>query len=84
MVIDPQFALSRNLHDAGCDAHTAAEVMKLHATGKTEEELRLLQRHRKTLLSEVHKNQKYIDCLDFLLFKLGQEHTLPTTPRTNV
>lgn len=84
MVIDPQFALSRNLQDAGCDAYTAEAVMKLHAKGKTEEELRLLQRHRRTLLNEVHKNQKNIDCLDFLIFKLGQENVLPTTSRKNI
>lgn len=84
MVIDPQFALNRNLHDAGCDPLTIEMILKLHSKGKREEELRLLQRHRRTLLAEVHKNQKNIDCLDFLIFKLGQETPLPTTSQTNV
>lgn len=83
-MIDPQFALSRNLHDARCDAHIIEGIIKFHSKGKTEEEFRLLQRHRKTLLNEFHKNQKNIDCLDFLIFKLGQENTLPTMSRTHV
>lgn len=71
-MVDPQFAVIRNLNDAGCDAQTRKKFLELHSGGKTEEEVRLLQRHRKFLLAEIHKNQKKIDCLDFLLFKLQQ------------
>lgn len=71
-MIDPQLAVMCNLNDAGCDAQTKEKFLELHSSGKTEEELHLLQRHRKTLLDKVHKNQKKIDCLDFLIFKLQQ------------
>ena len=79
MTVDPQFAIIRNLNDAGCDAQTTENFLKLHAKGNIEEELRLLRKHRRTLLSEVHNNQKKIDCLDFLTFKLEQENTLSST-----
>lgn len=72
MVIDPQFAVIRNLNDAGCDPQTKEKFLELHSSGKTEEELHLLQRHRRALLGKIHENQKHIDCLDFLIFKLQQ------------
>lgn len=72
MTVDPQFALIRNLNDAGCDEHTTKKILELHARGRIKEELRLLQQHKKALLEEVHKNQKNIDCLDFLTFSLTQ------------
>lgn len=71
-MIDPQLAVMRNLNDAGCDAQTKEKFVELHFSGRTKEKLQLLQRHRKALLDEVHKNQKNIDCLDFLIFTLQQ------------
>ena len=81
MTVDPQFALIRNLNDAGCDAHTTEKILQFHAEGKREEELRLLKQHRRNLLNEVHDNQKKIDCLDFLTCKLEQENFLSNNSR---
>lgn len=81
MTVDPQFALIRNLNDAGCDAHATEMLLKFHSEGKREEELRLLKQHRRNLLHEVHDNQKKIDCLDFLIFKLEQENCLSNNVR---
>lgn len=77
-MVDPEFAVIRNLNDAGCDAQTKATFLELHSGGRTEEEVHLLQRHRKFLLAEIHKNQKKIDCLDVLLFRLQQQLKIST------
>ena len=42
-------------------------------SGKLKEGIHLLQRHRMTLLDDVHEGQKKIDALDFLLFKMRHD-----------
>lgn len=69
-MIDPQFAVDRNLNDAGCNETTKKTFLELCSLGKLKEGMHLLQRHRMTLLDDVHKSQKKIDALDFLLFKM--------------
>lgn len=73
MGIDREFAVVRNLNDAGCDCRTKEMFLQLLAQGNTEEQLRLLRRHRIDLLAAVHDNQKKIDCLDYLAFRLERE-----------
>lgn len=73
MGIDREFAVVRNLNDAGCDRRTKEMFLQLLARGRTEEQLRLLRRHRNDLLAAVHDNQKKIDCLDYLAFRLERE-----------
>lgn len=75
MGIDPEFAVVRNLNDAGCDRCTREKFLQLHEQGKTEEQLRLLRQHRNNLLAAVHDNQKKIDCLDYLTFRLERDCT---------
>ena len=72
-MIDSQFSLNRNLNDAGCDEMTKKSFLELCASGKMQEGIHLLQKHRNTLLDRVHESQKKIDALDFLLFKLRND-----------
>ncbi|MBS6829184.1 MAG: hypothetical protein KH208_04815 [Desulfovibrio sp.] len=72
-MIDPQFAVDRNLNDAGCDETTQKAFLELCALRKWKEGIHLLQRHRMTLLDDVHEGQKKIDALDFLLFKMRHD-----------
>ena len=72
-MIDPRFAVDRNLNDAGCDETTKKTFLDLCSQGKLKEGLHLLQRHRMTLLDDVHEGQKKIDALDFLLFKMRHD-----------
>lgn len=60
----------QNLKDAGCDAKTVERFMELQETGKTEELLNLLSCHRHQLLERVHREEKRIDCLDYLVYQI--------------
>ena len=72
-MIDPQFSLNRNLNDAGCDEMTKKSFLELYVSGKIKEGIHLLQKHRNTLLDNIHESQSKIDALDFLLFKLRND-----------
>ncbi|MCI9405649.1 MAG: hypothetical protein HFK04_01845 [Oscillospiraceae bacterium] len=64
----------QNLKDAGCDGETIhAFVEKLRA-GKIEDGLRLLAKHRRTLLDNLHKKQQQIDGLDYLIHTMQKKH----------
>lgn len=60
----------QNLIDAGCDGAFAEEYARLILDGKTQSVLNILGSHRKKLLDEVHTNQKRIDRLDYLIYKI--------------
>lgn len=60
----------QNLKDAGCDRETAERFMALEGTGDTQEQLRLLSVHRKQLLDRIHREEKRIDCLDYLVYQI--------------
>ncbi|MDE7229961.1 MAG: hypothetical protein K2N56_05725 [Oscillospiraceae bacterium] len=59
----------QNLIDAGCGSFTE-ECAQLILNGKIRSALNILAKHRKHLLDEVHTNQKRIDCLDHLIYKI--------------
>lgn len=60
----------QNLVDAGCDDCIKEKCMRLVEAGQKSELLPILTKHRKCLLDNVHKGQKQIDCLDYLIYKL--------------
>lgn len=60
----------QNLSDAGCDLDTAKMCTELILAGKCEQALALIKPQRKRLLEEIHANQKRIDSLDFLVYKI--------------
>lgn len=60
----------QNLSDAGCDLDTAKRCTELILAGKCEQALALIKPQRKRLLEEIHANQKRIDSLDFLVYKV--------------
>lgn len=61
------------LKDAGCGEKLQQELVALQETGKTDEFLRLLAKHKTSLLADLHRVQKRIDCLDFLVYKTKKE-----------
>lgn len=65
--------LLRNLEDAGCDCATIEQFFKLQNEGRKAEQLRLLFRHRASLLDRVHVGQHMIDCLDYLIYSMENE-----------
>lgn len=59
-----------NLRDAGCPE----EVIKAFVQGgTTEKRLRILALYRAGLLEGIHAEQKKLDCLDYLIFKMKTE-----------
>lgn len=68
--------LYQNLLDAGCDEETIKKCISLVKEGRKVELLRLLTGHKSKLLSRVRKEQKKIDCLDFLTSELKKKNYL--------
>lgn len=63
----------RNLKDAGCDGDTVKQFMELGRSGKKQGQVKLLEKHRRSLLDKVHEREKEIDCLDYLLYQIRKE-----------
>lgn len=63
-------SIYQNLLDAGCDTKTTEQCMVYMEKGRYSDLLPILSRYRETLLGAVHRGQKQIDCLDFLIYKL--------------
>ena len=60
----------QNLSDAGCEKETAEKCTELILSGKNQQALALIKPQKKRLLEEIHINQKRIDSLDFLVYKI--------------
>lgn len=70
---DTKGILRQNLIDAGCGQEIVQRCMDLVQGKKTAEMKRILARHRRTLLDTVHAEQKKIDCLDYLVYKMDKD-----------
>lgn len=66
-------AIIQNLKDAGCDGDTIEAFVNDIKGEKLSEGLKLLAVHRRHLLDCLHKEQKRIDCLDYLVYKLEKQ-----------
>lgn len=60
----------QNLKDAGCDSTIIDRIIILLDSDDKASVLNLLVKHRIGILDLLHKEQKKIDCLDFLVFNL--------------
>lgn len=65
-------AVIQNLRDAGCNNATIDAFIKDFRENKPAEALKLLAVHRQFLLEQLHKEQKQIDCLDYLVYRIEQ------------
>ena len=63
-------ALLDNLEDAGCGPEVAERFLALEQAGQYRELLRLLSDHRRPLLDCLHREERRIDCLDYLVYQL--------------
>lgn len=60
----------QNMRDAGCSEDTINRFLICYQKGDIKGELKVLSNHRQALLDEVHKGQKEIDCLDYLVYQI--------------
>ena len=72
-------AVIRNLTDAGCDSELIERYRALSREDGdpadiTRRQARLLCEYRKRLLERIHEEQRRLDCLDYLLFHLREQH----------
>ena len=71
-------ALLENLEDAGCGSELMERFLALERSGQYREQLRLLSDHRRRLLDCLHREERRIDCLDYLVYQLekhrAEEH----------
>lgn len=63
-------AMVENLKDAGCNVETIQNFLNNWKQDKKEDGLKLLGKHRRFLLDALHQEQKQIDCLDYLVYRL--------------
>lgn len=67
---DLNFNTIQNLQDAGCDEETIASFLSHQNNGQINEGLKLLQAYRKSILDNLHNNQKQIDYLDYFIYQI--------------
>ncbi len=63
-------SIIQNLKDAGCDSEMIECFMEDLQKGKEASGLKRLAEHRKNLLDSLHREQKCIDCLDYLVYQM--------------
>ncbi len=57
---------------ADCTNEFIAKFFEIKQLGNSRQLVRLLYNHKKQLLDKLHKAQKEIDCLDYLIFQLNE------------
>lgn len=67
-------AIEQNLRDAGCEEKCIREFMQDLEQDRMQAGLRLLNQHRRLLLDAMHREQKRIDCLDYLLYQIRKNN----------
>lgn len=67
---DRKEALIQNLQDAGCNQKIIDEFLDLLDKKQIDKIFILLSKYRSSLLESLHKNQKEIDILDYLIVDL--------------
>ena len=65
-----------NLNAAGFDESLAQEFVDCWKAGKTVEQLRLLAQQRAGLLEQLHREEKQIHWLDYLVYQLRKDEGL--------
>ena len=73
-------AVRQNLRDAGCDGETIEKFLACLNGNKLCDGMKLLDAHRRALLGDIHKDEKRIDCLDYLVYRLSHEKNERKTP----
>ncbi len=66
-------SIRQNLLDAGCDSVTTQKALSQLEAERVSDCLRLLSRHRRELLDQLHWAERRIDCLDYLVYELEHQ-----------
>ena len=60
----------QNLKDAGC---TSEFTERFFMTAEIKEQMKMLAEHRMIVLQRIHKYERQIYCLDYLVHQIGKE-----------
>ena len=60
----------QNLKDAGVSPDNMEDFLSFFDSDEKEKQLTLLEKHRQQLLNTVHKVEKKIYCLDYLVYQI--------------
>lgn len=71
---DKKDALIQNLQDAGCNQKIIDKFFDFLDKKQFDQIFILLRKYRNTLLENIHKQQKEIDILDYLIMDLRKEN----------
>lgn len=58
-----------NLKDSGCNDNFIERFMKI-PENQYHMQIFMLEKHRKKVLDDYHKDVKKLDCLDYLIYKI--------------
>ena len=75
IMTDDRDKILQNLKDADCDKELITQFFQLAENNRINELLKLLSAQRKTLVNRLHASQRQIDCLDYLIYEIKQEHS---------
>ncbi len=64
------------LYDSGLSLGDIKRFLILNNDGKSTEQIRLLNLYRQNLLDEIHKKQKSLDCLDYIIYEIKNKTKL--------
>ena len=62
-----------NLKDAGCNKSTIEKFMDCEGNNRKERQLEILEKQRTDLLKRIHKDEKRISCLDYLIYQMNRD-----------
>ena len=68
-----KLSMAENLQDAGCAKSTAKTIEQLYTAGQLPDAIHQIRILRCDLIEEIHREQRKIDCLDFLIRKMEEE-----------
>lgn len=63
-------AVVQNLKDAGCGPEAVEDFLLYFDNDEKEKQLALLEEQRKQLLNVVHREERRIYCLDYLIYQI--------------
>lgn len=73
MNLESREKVVQNLKDAGCGPDTIEDFLLYFDREQKEEQITLLEKHRRELLNVVHKAEQKIYCLDYLIYQIKNE-----------
>ena len=74
-MMTPREEVIQNLKDAGCTSTKISKFIDCYEKKHKQEQVDLLQDYREQLLRQIHREEKRLSCLDYLIYQIqyGEE-----------